>query len=82
MEVCVRDGLALVTLDVDFANIAAYPPGSHHGVFVIRPGHLDAKTVREVADRFLRTEDLDRFRGSIVIIEPGRIRVRTPGPGD
>lgn len=28
----------LVTLDMDFANIRAYPPGEYSGIIVMRPG--------------------------------------------
>jgi hypothetical protein len=30
-----------VTLDLDFANIRAYPPGKHAGIVVLRLKHQD-----------------------------------------
>ena len=36
IETCRREGRALVTLDLDFANILAYPPAGLPGIVVIR----------------------------------------------
>lgn len=33
------EGRILVTLDLDFANIRAYPPGEHAGIIVLRVKH-------------------------------------------
>jgi len=35
----------LVTLDLDFANIRAYPPGEHAGIIVLRSKRQDKLTV-------------------------------------
>src|SRR5580658_9024659 len=35
-EVCRREGRSLVTLDVDFANVQAYPPRDYPGLVVLR----------------------------------------------
>jgi len=78
MEVCRQEEFALLTLDLDFANLVAYPAGSHHGVFVVRARRLDAATVSTVVAGLLQSGDLDRLRGSLVIVEPGRLRVRGP----
>ena len=80
MEACREAQLALLTLDLDFANIIAYPSDSHHGVFVVRPGGLDAATVEKVVKDLLESAYLVRLEGSTVIVEPGRLRVRGPAP--
>ena len=33
---CVREGRAIVTLDTDFSDIRAYPPGAYSGIVVFR----------------------------------------------
>jgi predicted nuclease of predicted toxin-antitoxin system len=38
IEVCQREGRALVTLDLDFANIQRYPPARYCGIMVLRLG--------------------------------------------
>jgi len=37
----------LVTLDLDFANVLAYPPAQHAGIIVLRSKRLDKPTVFE-----------------------------------
>ena len=37
LAACIAEHRVLVTLDLDFADIRAYPPGSHRGVWVLRP---------------------------------------------
>jgi hypothetical protein len=39
------DDRILLTLDLDFANIRAYPPGEHAGIIVLRPKRQDKLTV-------------------------------------
>jgi predicted nuclease of predicted toxin-antitoxin system len=34
---CQSENQILVTLDLDFSNIRAYPPKSHSGIVVLRP---------------------------------------------
>lgn len=34
---CQREQLVLVTLDLDFSDIRAYPPGNYFGIVVLRP---------------------------------------------
>ena len=44
IEVCRREGRALVTLDVDFATPLVYPPADYPGIAVIRiPSDQDAE---------------------------------------
>lgn len=37
-DACQNENRILVTLDLDFADIRRYPPSSHRGVWVLRPG--------------------------------------------
>jgi predicted nuclease of predicted toxin-antitoxin system len=39
------EGRILITLDLDFANIRAYPPGEHAGIVVLRVKHQDKPAV-------------------------------------
>jgi predicted nuclease of predicted toxin-antitoxin system len=42
---CVLEERILVTLDLDFANIPAYPPGSHAGIVVLRSKSQDKRAL-------------------------------------
>jgi predicted nuclease of predicted toxin-antitoxin system len=70
-------GFAVLTGDIEFGNELVYPPASHRGVVLTRfPNNLPAPMlVREIVAglALLADEDLD---AAIVVIEPGRVRVR------
>ncbi|MCC7407072.1 MAG: DUF5615 family PIN-like protein, partial [Phycisphaeraceae bacterium] len=41
IDVCRDESRCLVTLDLDFANIRAYPPEEYGGIIVLRLGRQD-----------------------------------------
>jgi len=66
----------LVTLDLDFANIWANPPGEHSGIIVLRVKHQDKPTVLAYIRRLaaaLRNRDP---AGELWIVDGNRIRFR------
>jgi predicted nuclease of predicted toxin-antitoxin system len=69
--------LILLTADLDFSNTLRFPLGQHHGIFVARfPNDISSETLNRAilnAAQDLAAEDV---RGAIVIIEPGRLRLR------
>jgi len=71
----------IVTFDEDFADQRSFPVGEHHGVIRL---HVWPTTVEEAQDalgRLLAEIPDAELRGALVIIERGRIRVRSPRPG-
>lgn len=50
-EVCRAEGRALVTLDLDFADIRKFPPEQHPGILVLRLRRQDAGSVLAVCRR-------------------------------
>lgn len=67
---------ALLTVDLDFANILDYPPADYGGIIVLRyqiedEAKLDATLKTALADLYR-----DELRGALIIISPGRYRVR------
>ena len=66
----------LITLDLDFANIRAYPPGEHSGIIVLRMKRQDKATVL-VYVRRLATALVNRSPdGELWIVDGNRIRFR------
>jgi predicted nuclease of predicted toxin-antitoxin system len=59
---CQREGRILVTLDMDFAEIRAYPPAEFPGVIVLRLARQDKPNVLSVLSRV--TEVLVRAVGA------------------
>ena len=68
----------LLTLDLEFADMRKYAPGNHPGVVLFRPRSFGPLTVNRFVEDFVRENDLEPFRGCIVIVEPARVRVRRP----
>jgi predicted nuclease of predicted toxin-antitoxin system len=51
--ICNEEGRALVSLDIDFADIRNYPPAEHSGIIVLRLARLDKLHVISVLRRLV-----------------------------
>lgn len=73
-------GLVLVTRDLDFADVRAYPPQDFPGLLVLRlPEHAVAAELCDVFGLLLaQREIVERLPGRLAIVEEGRVRVRPP----
>lgn len=69
------EGRCLITLDLDFADVFAYPPRLYSGIIVLRhPRPTVQRLLRLVSQLALALRDHDP-NGQLWIIEPGRLRV-------
>src|SRR4051812_6760764 len=69
----------LVTADLGFANILQFPLGTHAGIIVARvPDTLPTSTLLNELVLALQAMDGEALPGLLVLVEPGRIRVRRP----
>ncbi len=75
-NVCRDEARALVTLDMDFANIHAYPPEKHAGIIVLRLTLQDKPHVLEVFRSVLSTLSKEPVDKHLWIVEEGGIRIR------
>lgn len=73
-----REGRVLLTLDVDFSDIARFPPGSHPGIVVIRIPEPRPSLVTAALTGLLARHDLAELAGCTVIAQLGAVRVRRP----
>jgi predicted nuclease of predicted toxin-antitoxin system len=73
-----REGRMLMTLDIEFADLRKYPPGSHPGTVLFRPGSLGPLAVNRLVADFARATDLSTLAGCVAVVEPHGIRVRQP----
>ena len=75
--------LALLSADMGFGNILRYPLGSHSGIVVARfPNELSTHALADAVIEALRHLTEKDLHGSLVIIEPGRVRLRMKGSVD
>jgi len=52
-ERCQAESRVLITLDLDFANVYAYPPHSSAGIVVLRPRVQDTQTILSLLERLI-----------------------------
>ena len=69
-------GRVLITLDLDFANIQAYPPTTHPGIIVLRLKRQDKHAVLGLVHRLISALKTRLPAGDLWIVEPDRIRFR------
>ena len=53
IKACKSESRALLTLDLDFADIRRYPPADHSGLIVLRLQHQDGPHVVAVIERMV-----------------------------
>ena len=66
----------LITLDLDFADIRAYPPGSHAGIWALRPAVQTFRAIESLVLAGLRLASTERTHGQSWVIDAQRIRIR------
>ena len=75
-ERCHAEDRVLLTLDLDFANVRAYPPKSHSGIIVFRTKSQDKRTLIALLERLVPVLKRRSPRQQLWIVEYDRIRYR------
>lgn len=76
IDACSREQRVLVTSDVDFSSIAAYPPAQYSGIVVLRVPDQAHVTVEAAVRRMLALLPHEPVVGALWIIEDQRILIR------
>ena len=74
--VCRREGRAIVTQDLDFGNILAFPPQEHFGIIVLRLADQSRPAVLAVMNRILPLLASDPLVGNLWTVDEVGLRVR------
>ena len=74
-EVAVQADRMLLTLDRGFPSLASLS-ASDPGVIVLRPAFQRAPSVEAAVEQLLVNHALEDLHGCVVVVAPGRIRVR------
>jgi predicted nuclease of predicted toxin-antitoxin system len=74
--VCQKEHRVLVTLDLDFADIRAYPPVDYSGVIVLRLVRLDKPRILPVIQRLVHLMQTEPLAGKLWIVDETTVRVR------
>jgi predicted nuclease of predicted toxin-antitoxin system len=75
-SVCQIEERAIVTLDLDFADIRTFPPEDHAGLIVLRPAKQDKASVLEIFHRMVDKLDEEPIVGKLWIVTRQSIRIR------
>src|SRR5438309_394106 len=76
LEVCKREERILITLDLDFSNVAAYPPRNYPGFIVLRPHHQDKQHLINLFRRLVPLLSVEPAPRRLWIVDESRIRIR------
>ena len=71
-----REKRALVTLDLDFADIRNHPPDEYFGLVVLRLHRQDKRPLTAVVRRLLAGMPDEPLERRLWIVEETRVRVR------
>jgi predicted nuclease of predicted toxin-antitoxin system len=77
--VCQTEDRALVTCDLDFADIRAYPPENYHGIIILRPAIQSVSSLLRLMNRTLPMFAVEPLDGCIWIVDDHRVRIRGTG---
>ena len=71
----------LITQDLDFSDGRRYEPGTHVGLLLVRLARPGRNDLLERVVRIFETEDVEDWRGCLVVVTDRKVRVRRPaGP--
>lgn len=74
--VCAAENRILLTLDLGFADIRAYPPSKYPGIIVFRLSRQDKRNILQAISRLLRIFDTHPVNNKLWIVEERRVRIR------
>lgn len=74
--ICQMEQRALLTLDLDFSDIRAYPPSDHAGIVVLRPQSQGKSTVLDLISKLIPLLQTEPLTGKLWIVQENGLRVR------
>ena len=75
-DVCRAEGRAIVSFDLDFANVRDYPPGDYPGLIVLRLADQSRPYVLRIFASVLDLLDREELAGCLWVVEEHRVRIR------
>jgi predicted nuclease of predicted toxin-antitoxin system len=76
IQICSQEKRVLITLDLDFADINAYPPSNYHGIFVLRVKRQSRSKVIEAVAKLIPYLPSESVEKQLWIVEEDKIRIR------
>jgi predicted nuclease of predicted toxin-antitoxin system len=72
------EGRFFITLDLDFADVRRYTPGSHPGILLLRARSRSSAVVLKVLERVLNEQPFENLSGCLAVADETHTRVRRP----
>lgn len=67
----------LLTGDLGFGNLLHFPLGMHSGIFIAHfPNEISTSELNNQMIRAILSLKEDEFNGNLIILEPGKLRIR------
>ncbi len=76
IDLCKRENRVLVTLDIDFSDIRAYPPQEFAGIIVLRVGSQSKQHIVKAFQRIIPLVGTEPLGKHLWIVEETVIRIR------
>jgi predicted nuclease of predicted toxin-antitoxin system len=76
LEACIAEDRILITLDLDFSDIRTYRPGSHPGIWVLRPTRQTFGAIEALVRAGVQLAAIERVQGQLWVIDERRVRIR------
>lgn len=76
MAACIREQRLLITFDLGFGDVRAYPPAQHPGVLLLRMRDQQPDEVLDLLRKVLAQHDLTSFAGTLAIATSDTVRLR------
>jgi predicted nuclease of predicted toxin-antitoxin system len=75
-QTCAEEERILITMDLGFADIRTYPPGTHPGIVVLRLPRQDKQTIVILMKRAAKALQRQAVSGQLWIVDLEKIRIR------
>ena len=68
----------LVTQDLDFSDVRAFKPGTHHGLLLVRLRVPSRQALTRKVEAIFKSEDVESWKRCFVVATDHKIRIRRP----
>jgi len=75
-QIVQQQGYFFITADKGFGDIRQYPPGTHHGLLLLRPDVEGAISYEELLRLVLQKVPLESLLGVLAVATPRGLRIR------
>jgi len=76
-RVC-QEGRFFITLDLDFADVRRFTPGTHPGILLLRPRSRSRQAVLDLLSRIVNEYPLESLQACLVVADEIQTRIRRP----